>query len=141
MSGSNPLTCQQECQQTDKCEFWTYDTSSGGIGLNCWLKTKGDYRIQNSERASGPKYCGKTKMLKLLPIPKSWFLKCFNCILEKCKTTEYGDAPQKGVECVFPMKFDGKIYNGCVPDVGGASWCSTKGMIPKMIFVIFLLLG
>ena len=36
------------------------------------------------------------------------------------------------------MKFDGKIYNGCVPDVGGASWCSTKGMIPKMIFVIFL---
>ena len=66
VSGSNPLTCQQECQQTDKCEFWTYDTSSGGIGLNCWLKTKGDYRIQNSERASGPKYCGKTEMLKLL---------------------------------------------------------------------------
>ena len=64
MSGSNPLTCQQECQQTDKCEFWTYDTSSGGIGLNCWLKSKGDYRIKNSDRASGPKYCGISKGIK-----------------------------------------------------------------------------
>ena len=51
----------------------------------------------------------------------------FQCFLEKCKTSEYGDAPQKGVECVFPMKYEGKIYNGCVPGTGQNTWCSTKG--------------
>ena len=62
-------------------------------------------------------------------------------ISEKCKTTEHEDAPQKGVECIFPMKYDGKIYNGCVPDQGTSSWCSTKGIILKMIFVIFWTVG
>ena len=76
VSGANPLTCQQECQQNDKCEFWTYDTSTGGIGLNCWLKTKGDYRIQNSDRASGPKYCGKIEIKFFFQ--RLYIFKCFN---------------------------------------------------------------
>ena len=57
VSGSNPTTCQQECQQNQNCKFWTYDTSSNGIGLNCWLKNKDDFKLQKSERTSGPKYC------------------------------------------------------------------------------------
>ena len=57
VSVSNPTTCQQECQQNKECKFWTYDTSSNGIGLNCWLKNKDDFKLQKSERTSGPKYC------------------------------------------------------------------------------------
>ena len=52
------MTCQLECQQNEKCKFWTYDTTSRGPGLNCWLKTNGDYKKQNTARISGPKYCG-----------------------------------------------------------------------------------
>ena len=60
----------------------------------------------------------------------------FQCILEKCKTSEYGDAPQKGVECVFPMKYEGKIYNGCAPGTGESTWCSTKGEYYPVFFKI-----
>ena len=61
VSGVNPTTCQQECQQNEECKFWTYDTASNGLGLNCWLKSKDDFKVQNSERTSGPKYCGKNE--------------------------------------------------------------------------------
>ena len=59
VSASNPLNCQLKCQFNEKCKFWTYNTASGGNGLNCWLKSNGDYIVPNFERASGPKYCGK----------------------------------------------------------------------------------
>ena len=53
------MACQIECQKHAECNFWTFDTSSNGNGLNCWLKTRGDFKQKNLKRASGPKYCGK----------------------------------------------------------------------------------
>ena len=53
----------------------------------------------------------------------------YQFISDKCTTTKYGNGPQKGVDCIFPIKYQGKTYTGCVPYVGVASsWCSTKGM-------------
>ena len=59
VSALNILACQIECQKHAECNFWTFDTSSNGNGLNCWLKTRGDFKQKNLKRASGPKYCGK----------------------------------------------------------------------------------
>ena len=50
--------------------------------------------------------------------------------IDKCVTTFDGIVgPQKGAECIFPMKFQGKIYDGCVPVLANqeCDWCSTKG--------------
>ena len=51
--------------------------------------------------------------------------------IEKCVTTSDGTVgPQKAVECIFPMRYQGKVYYGCVPDRDGkqeCDWCSTKG--------------
>ena len=51
--------------------------------------------------------------------------------IDKCVTTSTGIVgPQKGLDCIFPMTFQGKIYDGCVPDrdeLSECDWCSTKG--------------
>ena len=39
-------------------------------------------------------------------------------------TNEFG--PQKGVQCIFPIKHRGGIYYTCMPDDTGCHWCSTK---------------
>ena len=56
----------------------------------------------------------------------------FLYLTEKCMTTSergFEDfiGPQKGVECIFPMKLGGKTYHRCVPDDNSCNWCSTKG--------------
>ena len=59
VEAQNPRICQQECQKQIQCHYWTFDKLSDGQGFNCYLKSKNDYKLQNSKRISGPKYCGK----------------------------------------------------------------------------------
>ena len=53
--------------------------------------------------------------------------------IDKCVTSSDGTVgPQKAVECIFPMRFQGKVYHGCVPDRDekqACDWCSTKGKL------------
>ena len=64
--------------------------------------------------------------------------------IDKCVTTSEGIVgPQKAVECIFPMRFKEKIYNGCVPDRNEkqeCDWCSTKGNYLWSIGVKFFML-
>ena len=59
LSTSNALSCQIECKKNTKCQVWTYNTASGGNGLNCWLKSKQEFTTYDSDRVSGPRICGK----------------------------------------------------------------------------------
>jgi len=55
VSTASAAGCQQECQGTHGCEFWTWDRNYHNA---CWMKTaKGN--VQSSPGLiSGPKYCG-----------------------------------------------------------------------------------
>ena len=57
----NATHCQMECQQTEECKFWTYNT---GEGKDCWLKNDNHFKEYKFNRISGPKYCGKYKILR-----------------------------------------------------------------------------
>ena len=54
----NATYCQMECQQTEGCKFWAYETVEGN---DCWLKTDNHYKEHKVNRIAGPKYCGKCK--------------------------------------------------------------------------------
>ena len=46
--------CQQLCQSTEGCEFFTYDPNRNA----CFLKTSDRGRSQLQGIVSGPKFCG-----------------------------------------------------------------------------------
>ena len=51
--------CQQKCQETSKCKYWTWDPNYKN---SCWLKTgKGNVRSNKRYKhvVSGPKHCYK----------------------------------------------------------------------------------
>jgi len=47
--------CQQQCQATHGCEFWTWDSN---YHTACWMKTAKGAVQSNPGMTSGPKYCG-----------------------------------------------------------------------------------
>ena len=47
--------CQQLCQSTEGCEFYTYDPHRNA----CFLKSSDRGRSQLQGIVSGPKFCGK----------------------------------------------------------------------------------
>ena len=56
----NATSCQMECQQTEECKFWSFNT---GEGKNCWLKSNNQHKEHKFNRISGPKYCGESTKL------------------------------------------------------------------------------
>ena len=79
------MACQIECQENTGCNFWTYATSSGGKGLNCWLKTNGQFKQKKSNRVSGPKYCGKEwKKDEIAGIESLWYARSVSDIILTC---------------------------------------------------------
>ena len=58
----SPEDCQEQCQKTEKCAYWTLDKSK-----KCWLndKTATEHKSSNGE-IGGPRDCSKSGGMVLL---------------------------------------------------------------------------
>ena len=55
----SPKMCQKKCQKNIECHYWTFKKLSDDQEFNCWLKRANEFKVPNSRKISGPKYCGK----------------------------------------------------------------------------------
>ena len=94
----SPEVCQQKCQKNIVCHYWTFKKLSKDQELNCWLKRVNDFKITNSKRISGPKYCGNGIFMSEVTL---YYNKITFILSETCKTTF--EIEKKGVDCVFPF--------------------------------------
>lgn len=54
VSVSSAAACQVSCQQTQGCNFWTWDPN---YHMACWRKSAKGQVVADSTLTSGPKYC------------------------------------------------------------------------------------